>query len=390
MRKILIASSREPNGATWLINCFLALDVKCFRNVQDQMWKVQPDGSYVLSEDEKLLKKWLPALHYKKEFHFKKDLVLEWVHEWPQNKYLGQDIIHFVRDPRDALFSRYKRERPNLTYAEFIEFPDNNSLLNKADNWFLFNYLWSKVPDTLVVRFEDYKVNPKQLLISILNHLQLSFTDDEIEVALDMSTSDKASKVEMMYESMSSSGGQIVNQGGIVGRWQMDQEAIDVSNFIELRCGSLMQYFNYKINMVPIDEQLIKNEVQLITDQLPQFAKLVNYKKAPSSNISEELSNKLKVIISSLDHQKLTASKLESYEIDQLIFNLNHIHVSLYSSANFKLFKLGSNACRKKMYLDYGQFSTFLLLSLRSKVSIIKIFILNILNLESIKKKYII
>ena len=136
-KKVVIASPREPCGATWLINCFLELGILTYRGRQEDMWHVE-GAKYFLIENENILKKWLPSLTRLEHFYFIEDIEVEWVHEWPTKRFDNCQIIFFFRDPRDALYSGYRRESPNMSYSEFLGFLNPVSLLDKVETFYFF------------------------------------------------------------------------------------------------------------------------------------------------------------------------------------------------------------------------------------------------------------
>jgi len=154
-RKIYLVSPREPSGATWLINCLLELGIMTYRYSPAGMWRNET-GRWFLNSHEHVLRKWLPALVDHSSFQFRDDLEVQWMHEWFTDAYADNEILYFVRDPRDALFSRFKREAPQLSFREFAAFPDVYTLLDKVANWWLYNKTWLAHPRVTVFRFEDY------------------------------------------------------------------------------------------------------------------------------------------------------------------------------------------------------------------------------------------
>jgi len=245
MRKIILASPREPSGATWLINCFIELGIMTYRVSPPSMWKKNGEN-YVLTGREQLLKKWLPALTDHDTFNFRDDVEVQWLHEWPSSKFSNCEVIFFVRDPRDAFYSRYKRENPNQSLREFINFPDVQTLLDKVDNWSVFNKCWLSHPNVHVVRFEDYKTSAKQTLTSLLDTLDLEFSNDDIQRSVDCSTYARAAKCEEKYHKRHPEDREIINRGGRVGEWKALGHDPWLINLIEERCGDLLGHYGYK------------------------------------------------------------------------------------------------------------------------------------------------
>lgn len=241
-RKIIIASPQEPSGATWLINCFLELGVLIYRGPQWQNMWVKNNDQYTLSPKEDILKKWLPSLSTKKNFYFDQDVEVEWVHEWPTERFSDKQIIFFLRDPRDALYSRYKRESPYANFSDYVHFLDPALLLNKMEINLIFTKMWRLHPQCCVFNFEDYKTNSEITLRKILDYVRLDFSDEAIHRALAASDSEQAAEMEKKWNEkfkMNHDGVwlQIINQGGIVGRWQQleEQDLILTEKILALR-----------------------------------------------------------------------------------------------------------------------------------------------------------
>ncbi|OGV25846.1 MAG: hypothetical protein A3F18_02690 [Legionellales bacterium RIFCSPHIGHO2_12_FULL_37_14] len=224
-RKIIIASPLEPCGATWLINCFLELGILTYRSPTWQNMWIQHGNHFMLSSREDVLKKWLPSLSVKQYFCFGREIEVEWVHEWPIKGFSDKQIIFFSRDPRDALYSRYKREAPKASFSEFVNFLDPALLLNKAEIHLVFTKLWCSHTRVQEFCFEEYKRDPEETLRSILAYINIDVSDYELFQALDASSSEKATEMERRWNRSNELDQinkpiQIVNQGGVVGRWQ--------------------------------------------------------------------------------------------------------------------------------------------------------------------------
>ncbi len=257
-RKVIIASPREPCGATWLINCFLELRILTYRTGDwRNMWNKE-GAHFLLKPEEDILKKWLPSLSARVSFPFSEDLQVEWVHEWPSNRFETDQIVYFLRDPRDALYSRYKREAPNMSYHDYVNFLDPQSLLDKAETNAVFTRLWMQHPRCRVFTFEQYKADPASTLRKILEFIGVAASEPEIASALSASTAEKAAQAEKYWndrvrerETVAGSEiGQVVNQGGIVGRWE---ELQGDDRRVAERIGTLS---NAIVGSLPADGQI--------------------------------------------------------------------------------------------------------------------------------------
>lgn len=242
--KLYLISPREPCGATWLINCLLVLGTKTYRTtVGDDMW-VKERGSWVLNPIEEPLKKWLPVLSEARHLSFRDDLEVEWAHIWPTGKTANAKIIYFIRDPRDALFSRYRRESPDVTFKEFLDFPDGQTQLDKIETWNLFNESWLAQPDLMVFRFEDYKQDALATLRSVLEFSGIIVSESAMLEAVERSGFERAVAAEKHYREIHPEDTQVINRASQVGSWKDPSLSAEAAEIVE-RCGGLMTRFGY-------------------------------------------------------------------------------------------------------------------------------------------------
>ncbi len=243
--KIYLISPREPSGATWLINCLLELGVKTYRETLGDMWMPTRGGGYTLNLVENHLKKWLPILSARETFDFRDDIEVEWAHQWPTRRHARHRIIYFVRDPRDAIFSRYRRESPDMSFEEFLDFPDPHTLHDKIDTWSMFNELWLRQPDIRSFRFEDYKSDARKTLEAILDYAGLRVTEPELTLALENSTFEKAALAEKKYREDNPEDAQLINRASQVGGWKVSDDAACISRIARQTAG-LLAHFGYE------------------------------------------------------------------------------------------------------------------------------------------------
>lgn len=242
--KIFLISPREPCGATWLINCFLVLGIKTYRStVEGGMW-IKKDEHFVLSPHETALRKWLPVLSEEETFRFREDVEVEWAHIWPTKAMAGAKIVYFIRDPRDALFSRYRRESPDVAFREFLDFPDSQTLLDKIDTWCLFNEAWLQQPDLVVCRFEDYKRDARATLQAVLDRIGFVVGKEAVEEAVLRSGFERAAAAERRYRETNPQDTQIINRASQVGSWRDPSLENEMAEITE-RCRGLLPRFGY-------------------------------------------------------------------------------------------------------------------------------------------------
>lgn len=272
-KKIYLISPREPSGATWLINCFLELGIMTYRFSRDNMWIVN-SGRYMLHHREDKLKNWLPALSNHESFKFRKGIEIEWSHSWPTSKFDGYQIIYFVRDPRDAIFSKYKRDNPNLSFSEFIEFLDVETLLNKIDHWCFFNRSWLFHKQMRVFRFEDYKKDAEGLLRDILSYIKVACPLDSIDLAVVNSTFEKAREAEKNYKTVTKGENVVINRSSEVGSWKNTPDAREIIHKVEYLSADLLSKFGYVSQYAGKGHKIINN---IPTQRVLSFLKDVKY-----------------------------------------------------------------------------------------------------------------
>lgn len=255
MGKIYLISPPYPCGLSWLINCFLELGIKTYRkNDTGEMWLLNENNEYILNPNENDLKRWLPILSNKTSFKFLDNLEAEWQHSFPKNEHLNAKIIYFIRDPRDAFFSMYKLHRSKVPFEDYIKSIEPYSLLDRINHWVLFNLSWMNLPNNIVFfRFEDYRNNPFDTLKRICLHLNLRFTDNQIQTACENSSFEKAKKAEELYVKDNYNNiiawKNTINKGIPPGNWKVisDKDYIRAFNEIEEKTHYLLKLFGYEV-----------------------------------------------------------------------------------------------------------------------------------------------
>jgi hypothetical protein len=247
MHQILLSSPREPSGVTWLINCFLELGIRCFRGSSNAMWE-ETSGRSSLRPREDQLQRWLPALgrHAKTGFAFRTDVEVLWHHDWPDWRHRGR-TLYFVRDPRDALYSRYRRDDPDLSFHEYANTLDSYSLLDRTDTWALFTRCWLAKPGAIVCRFEDYKRDAAETLANALEALELTCSDRLIDHAVEFSSFQHARAAEQAYlRDHPDDANVVINRSGKVGAsGDLAGEDAQVKTRFEARSSDLMARLGY-------------------------------------------------------------------------------------------------------------------------------------------------
>jgi hypothetical protein len=212
------------------------------------MWLPDVRG-WRLDPRENILKQWLPILSEQEYFYFGEEVEVQWMHEWPTDAEFGFRVLYFIRDPRDALYSRYRRERATLSFKEYLAFPDAFSLLDKIDHWIAFNEAWLAHPCIKVIRFEDYKADAFGVLKETVNWLGLTRSDADLRKAVEKSSFERAAEAERAYL-RENGGGQLINRAGKAGEWCSLTEENEAIEEITRRCAFLLCQLGYEARRV--------------------------------------------------------------------------------------------------------------------------------------------
>lgn len=258
-RRVVFASPTEPSAASWLLNCFLELGIKFYHkpavtNVWrsghidaelDVMWQYR-DGRHKLNVKLDMLKKWLPSLYRYEDFIFRPDIEVEYVQDFATPKWNDSAAIYFVRDPRDALYSAYRRIRPELSFDDYLNMPNPYTLLNQVDNWSAHVQSWQQVSGIHFFRFEDYKADAREVLVNVLQALKIDASDTDIDRAVKESSFKKAQQAEQQYHREYPKDDEVANRAGKIGDWKERPEVVAAMRRIEHGTGAVMEELGYQ------------------------------------------------------------------------------------------------------------------------------------------------
>ena len=338
--KVCMASPAEPSGASWLINCFLELNVKVshkpvvdsvWRNADpslppDHMWRQAQDGSYRLHPKAHVLKKWLPALTRIESFFFREDIEVEYVQDLPTPRQSGQPVLFFVRDPRDSLYSMYRRIRPALGYEAFLRFPDPDTLFDRPTHWRVFVESWLAFAGDNWFTFEAYKQDAAALLRRVLGGVGQTCGEEEIESAVLESSFDKARAAEERYKTDFPGDSEVANRAGRAGDWVDHTEARTGSALIESRAGDLMRRLGYDC---PMNADGVPSYGPARAQRLPLCSQI----RSPESVTARLTDNRLQhplldevfAFLAEMDEALLRSTNLPSYRIRRLLDSLSQV-----------------------------------------------------------------
>jgi hypothetical protein len=255
---------------TWLINCLLSLGVMTYRDWSIGMW-VPRGGRYVLNPHNEGLKKWLPVLTERTDFAFREEVEVQWTHEWLKPEQRRHQTLFFVRDARDALFSASRRDAPEMSFREYVYFPDVHTLLDRIDSHVLHCRSWLEHPDLTVVRFEDYQRDARQTLVEVLQIIGIKVPAEAIAEAVAGSSFERAAAAEQRYRQAHPRDSRVICRSGTVGDFKNPGADDATLADIERRCGLLLDCFGYPRDPAnEVEERSFRRIVKQLTffDQL--------------------------------------------------------------------------------------------------------------------------
>lgn len=190
-----ILSPEFPCGAAWLANCLLELNVPLWH-----LWGFDVRGEWVHCGAQRYRyaaqslpwRQTLPSLVPGREFLFRARPLPRFTHDVASVLDGDRPAILFVRDPRDALYSEWRRQSSNggpaagTTFEKFLAMPYYHYPVSYRDYLLLHLRLCKAAlaqRPHRVVRFEDYKAAPQQTLRDATRFLSLDATDRQIALA---------------------------------------------------------------------------------------------------------------------------------------------------------------------------------------------------------------
>lgn len=261
MRHLQIVSAPMPTGVAWLVNCLMELDIRT--TPDGAYWQDEPGGSRLIpAEVHENLLWYLPALHRRQSFDFAADdAEVFWDHRLTFVCYPARPTVLFVRDPRDTIYSQFRRLVHHGSYRESQG--DLFAYLHQRETWPIsFPLLFDLPPaDTLayyyitalqlvppeqllVVRFEDSKRDPAGQLRRVLDFLGIQRSEARIQAAL--AQSDVRHSLAIGAKMAGRPGpAKLSSRGGRIGEWQTAYSPLALSAF-EGPASVMLQLFGYQ------------------------------------------------------------------------------------------------------------------------------------------------
>lgn len=225
-----VPSAELPCGAGWLASVLLELGVSVWHPWGADFsaeWMHLGQNRFRYLRPDEGWRRVVPALVHNREFAFAERPVPRFGHHWPmQHRPLPAILI--VRDPRDALYSAWRRERALTTLEEdvpferFVHLPFRHWSLSWSAMLALHTASWLRhiaEHGGSVLRFEDFKRDALRVARRSLTSLGVARTTAELMAAVDASDH----RVLARAESMLLARGVVrsaIAQHGIAGEWR--------------------------------------------------------------------------------------------------------------------------------------------------------------------------
>ena len=248
-KTINVVSPPFACGVAWLINCLMELDLRT-SNITfgvDQWTLDNKKSQWSLSQQARDHLSWhLPALHKKNTFEFQEAINIRWEHRLDFASFGARKTVLFIRDPRDAVYSLYKRNyEENIKFIEYLEQPDEWPdhfpgifQLPPLETYAYYCWFWLKMADVMplkVIRFEDAKSKPIEVIEEVLGFIEVERSIPAISDAVDGSSLHNARQAMEKMESITGKTFATIRQGR-VGEWvdsYREIKKIDQSSLIK-------------------------------------------------------------------------------------------------------------------------------------------------------------
>lgn len=298
MREVNLISSRLASGVTFLTNILLELNIKTIFGPDKSynFWE-ETNGQCTIRNDESyyFYRLYTPAFENKRTFSFDKDIEIYFSHFYEACTH-DRPIILFVRDPRDAIYSLYKRtnfsEKSDFTtYLTEILSTSQTIRMNPVLEWVYFHEFYLTLSESktmLIIRFEDIKAQPEKYVRQVLDFIKVVKTDSEIATAIANSSFDKAKKVMLTTEEITNKKSFNPIRRGKSFEWK-EWLSPELYTYFS-PCNETAQKFNYEL----ISEHKTPKQIDTYTPNLQNLINRIGYDK--HINILREVSQRLNLL----------------------------------------------------------------------------------------------
>ena len=257
-----VVSAPFASGVSLLVSIFLELNIKMTSmapQFENDQWR-DIEGESVLSENPlKIFKNYFSILSRKaNKFTFDNSIEGFWEHRLDSALHINRPTILFIRDPRDAIFSLYRRNYSlTMSFEEYLltpscwpdHFPDMFGV-PPFETWAYYNLFWYNLRHHInlkIVTFEAMKARPEEEVVNILKFLGIEKNIDQIRLAVNNSSLASLSKTIDHSSVEQNSQGKLFLKGE-VGEWKRHYTSFQKSFFDTDLVSRAMGIFGYKAN----------------------------------------------------------------------------------------------------------------------------------------------
>lgn len=183
----------------------------------------------------------MPSLRFGQEYSFDTKVAVQISHNLPKSEDLVTPTILFVRDPRDAIYSQFRREVASSdftgTYSDFLKKLDPVYCLDPMATWRMWHFVSSHYKESLTVQFEEKFLSGEKVLTEVLEFLGVVRSRAEIKAAVNDSSLEKvrksagsASKAQLKYTHA---------RKGLPEEWKTRSDSIVGDRLVEINLGML-------------------------------------------------------------------------------------------------------------------------------------------------------
>lgn len=263
-RRINLVSPPFACGVAWLVNLLLALDIRASNAGFPRHWHERGRQSRIDDQALAHLKWHLPVLHQRVDFSFREAIDIVWEHRLDFACHAPCPTILFVRDPRDSIYSIYRRQyEAHYGFLEYLARPDiwpdhfpGLFGLPPFETYAYYVSFWLAMEactPLLVVRFEDAKADPVGTAERVLGFLGVTRTRNEIDLAIESSSFNSARKA-MIAMSRETGRDFLTARKGQAGEWRQVYDPASLAR-VAGPVEEAMQRLGYsEISMLPPDK----------------------------------------------------------------------------------------------------------------------------------------
>lgn len=242
--KAFVVSPFEPSGVLWIANALLELGVRVEPAGAVTIWEEDGAGTFRLRPDADHYRKVLPAAA--RPLRFDAGLTASYGHSLPTPAHRAGPVLLFVRDPRDALRSRQRRESPRVGFARYLALRDHRTLLTRVDQWGFFCRAWLAYPLAARLRFEDSKTDPVGTLARAAAALGLAPSRERLERAAAESSFEKAKAADDAYRRANPSETAVHIRSGTAHAWRADAGESEAYGLVARRVADVLRRLGYE------------------------------------------------------------------------------------------------------------------------------------------------